>query len=406
MKYNVVILSAILLCVLPIALSNATDDWTTFRGNGGSSNAGDQAVPVKIGDAENIAWEIDLPGRGPSSPIVLGDRVYVTCSSGDKQDQIAIVCVDKKSGKKVWQRDFWATGRCVCHPLSANAAPTPVTDGKNIYAFFSSNDLVCLDLDGNLKWFRGLTYDYPKAANDTGMSSSPVIADGVVVVQIENQGKSFAAGIDAQTGKTIWNIEREPKASWSSPVIIPSTTMRPTLVVLQSNSKATVHEIKSGKKVWEHEGQFGGIPSPVFANNILYLPIGGTTAFKVSDTGQFEKLWNSPRMAPGTASLVVAGDRLYSLNRGGVANCFDAKTGERKWQVRVGGTFWATPLLAGNNLYFLTQDGKAKVVELSDTSGKIVYEKDFEQTFLGSPAVSDDAMYIRSDKKLYRFSRK
>ncbi len=400
-KFGFVVLIAFSICAQAHA-----DDWTQFRGTGGTSNAAGAVIPIKIAESNNVKWDVELPGKGPSSPIVIGDQVIVTCSFGDKQDRLAVVSYNAKSGKQNWRQDFWATGRSVCHPLSANAAPTPTSDGKFIYAFFSSNDLACLDLEGNLKWFRGLAYDYPKAANDTGMSSSPVVADGVVVVQIENQADSFAAGIDTTTGKTLWRKEREPKACWASPVIIRGNPNRPSMVVLQSNSKTTVHNVKSGEKVWEYEGRFSGIPSPVVDGNRLYLPVDGTTAFEIADDGKFTKLWNNPRMAPGTSSLIVSKKYLFSLNRGGITNCFDAKSGERLWQVRMnsGSGFWSTPLLAGGHLYFFSQGGKAQVVEVSNSGGKIVYEHEYKETFLGSPAVSNNAMFMRSDNRLRKIA--
>jgi outer membrane protein assembly factor BamB len=121
------------------------------------------------------------------------------------------------------------------HPSSANAAPTPASDGHAIFAFFSSNDLVALDLDGNLLWYRGLAFDYPTAGNDVGMSSSPAVVDGVVVAQVENQGESFAAGLDAQTGVTRWKIPRPHAASWASPVVMrDAASGAPAAVLLQS----------------------------------------------------------------------------------------------------------------------------------------------------------------------------
>ena len=154
----------------------------------------DAQPPAEWSETKNVAWKVELPGRGPSSPIVVGDRVIVTCSSGVKQDRLHVLCFDAKDGKRLWERQFWATGRTLSHPASANAACTPASDGKLIFAFYSSNDLACLDLDGNLKWFRGLAYDFPHAGNDVGMSSSPLVVGDVVVAQVECQGDSFAAG--------------------------------------------------------------------------------------------------------------------------------------------------------------------------------------------------------------------
>ena len=174
--------------MLSVAVSGtlSAQDWTSFLGPGAASVA-DAVLPKVIDDDANVAWKIPMPGKGASSPIVVGDNVIVTCSGGlgDNQDEIMVVCVDKKSGKQKWEQKFWATGRCFCHPLSANAAPTPTTDGERIFAFYSSNDIACLDMDGNLLWYRGLAADHPKAGNDVGMSSSPVVVDGVVICQVE-----------------------------------------------------------------------------------------------------------------------------------------------------------------------------------------------------------------------------
>ena len=174
-------------------------DWKRFRGDNGNSLATTAKLPLKWDDSNNIAWKTELPGRGPSSPIVVNDRVFITSSSGVRQDRLHVLCFDAKSGDKLWERQMWANGRTMTHNASANAAPTPASDGTNIYAFYSSNDLICYDLDGNLKWYRGLGHDFPKAGNDIGMASSPVVASDTVVVQVENQGDSFVSAINSKT---------------------------------------------------------------------------------------------------------------------------------------------------------------------------------------------------------------
>ena len=146
-------------------------------------------------------------------------RVIATSASGASQDRLHVHAFDAASGKSLWERQFWATGRTLCHPTSSVAACSPMSDGQRIFAFFSSNDLVCLDLNGNLLWYRGLTLDYPTAANDVGMSSSPLVVDGTVIVQVENKGDSFAAGLDAETGQTRWKIPRKPEMNWTSPTV-------------------------------------------------------------------------------------------------------------------------------------------------------------------------------------------
>ena len=195
-------------------------DWPQFRGPGGLSATSSDKVPVEFDDTKNIGWKTDLPAKGASSPIVVGDKVIVTCSGGADQEQLYTVCLDAESGKINWTQKYWATGRTLVHPLSANAAPTPASDGEFVYSFFSSNDLACTDLDGNLIWYRALGLDYPKAGNDVGMSASPIVKDGVVVVVVESQGASFAMGLDTETGKTIWTNDRKKTASWTSPMLV------------------------------------------------------------------------------------------------------------------------------------------------------------------------------------------
>src|SRR4029079_9015788 len=123
-------------------------------------------------------------------------------------------------GRRRWERQFWATGRTTCHEKISVAAPTPVSDGTHVFALFSSNDLVCLDLDGQLLWLRGLMRDYPNASNNLGLSSSPVVADGTLIVQVETDGAAFAAGIDAMTGVNRWKMERPKRVNWTSPMLL------------------------------------------------------------------------------------------------------------------------------------------------------------------------------------------
>ena len=229
--------------------SPSAADWPQFRGFQSNSVSRDKQPPV-WSETENIAWKAELPGRGVSSPIVVNNRVVVTCSSGVNQDRMHVVCFDAASGKQLWERQFWATGRTLTHSLSANAAPTPASDGKLVFAFYSSNDLACLDLDGNLKWFRGLAHDYPSAGNDVGMSSSPVVIGNTVIVQIENQGDSFAAGIDTATGETRWRIDRDRLASWASPIAMRGKTPAEDVVLLQSANFLTAHDPRDGKQLW------------------------------------------------------------------------------------------------------------------------------------------------------------
>jgi outer membrane protein assembly factor BamB len=385
-------------------------DWWRFRGPDGTSYIARANIPIDFGDDHGIAWKVDLPGKGPSSPIVVGNKVVVTCSSGANQDQLHVLCFDANSGKQLWHQRLWATGNSRCHPLSANAAPTPTTDGERVYAFFSSNDLACFDLDGKLIWFRGLSYDFPKARNDAGMSSSPIVEKGLVIVQIETQGKSFCAAIDAKSGETRWQVDLPADASWASPLLLPGNPGRPDAILLQSRGQISLLSLTDGKTMSEAKGECGLISSSSVAQNRLYVPLDGTTSFDIDPSGQLKKVWNSPRLRAGTASMVVTPDQILAMERNGVLNAFDLKTGERKWQSRlvegaeIQGGFWATPIMIGEHFFFFAQNGQARVAKIKADGLEVVHKYDFAETILGSPAVAGDAMYVRGDKHLWKIA--
>ncbi|QDU95264.1 outer membrane protein assembly factor BamB family protein [Lignipirellula cremea] len=378
-------------------------DWLQFRGT--QSVAEKENPPASWTTDENVAWKVDLPGRGPSGPILVKGNVIVTCSGGVNQDRLYVISCSAETGEENWRREFWATGRTNTHPSSAVAANTPASDGERIYAFFSSNDLVCLDLEGNLLWYRGLTFDYPKSGNDVGMSSSPAVVDGVVIVQIESQGDSFAAGIDALTGETLWRKERGRTANWTSPVVIPARGQRPATVLMQSPSGLTIVDPRSGDVKWEYEIECSGIPSVATDGEWLYVPADGITAFKLAeDSTSPELVWNSGRLNPSAASPVLYQEKLYVLNRAGVITCADVKDeGEQLWQLRLKGSFWATPVIAGGRMYCLGSDGDCQVVQLGE-KGEVLSTNPIEEKIQGSPAVGEDALYFRTDAHLWKIA--
>lgn len=394
-----------------------TADWRQFRGTytkgtvadapsaesraelPEKSNGDSDAVETDGASGPRIAWRADLPGRGVSSPIVVGDRVIVTASSGFKQDRLQVLCFDARSGEPRWQRQVWATGRTLCHPTMAVAASTPASDGRRIVAFYSSNDLLCLDLDGNLLWLRGLSYDYPTAANDVGMASSPVIADDTVIVQVENKGDSFAAGIDVATGLTRWRHEREHAMNWTSPALRGGEQ---AVVLLQSPGRLTAHRPRNGDQLWQHQAGCAVIPSAVAGDELVFVPSDGLTALRPRpDGGSPEVVWKDAKLAPGNASPVVADGRLYTINNAGVLSCAEPATGKALWRLRLTGTFWATPAIATDRLAAVNDKGLFQLVRLAKR-GALAGQLDLEEPVLGSPALSENAVYLRSDKHLWR----
>jgi outer membrane protein assembly factor BamB len=392
-----------ILCLLTIA---SAADWKQFRGPNGASVSKEKSPPEKWSDSENVAWKSELPGRGPSSPIIVGDRVFVTCSSGARQDRLIVMCLDAKSGQTIWKREFWATGRTLTHPISAVAAPTPASDGKRIFAFYSSNDLICLDLDGNLEWFRGLAFDYPKAGNDAGMASSPVVVGETVVVQIESQGDAFAAGINTSTGETRWRVDRERVANWASPVAVPQPIDGKSAVLLAGSQALVAVDAMSGQELWKYEMSCSSIASPAVDANHIFVPAAGLTVLEMSAGASTPSmLWQSNKINPSQASPIVDGDRVLAMNSAGVLTCAESKTGKLLWQLRVGGSHWSTPVLSGDLLYCLSQDGDARVIKIGAEKGEVLHTLKVGETLQGSPAFADGAMYFRSDRHLWKIAK-
>jgi outer membrane protein assembly factor BamB len=388
-------------------------DWPQFRGADTSSVSPDTSVPTTITD--NIAWSADLPGRGLSGPIVVGGKVYLSASSGYQQDRLHVLCFDAKSGNKLWERQFWATGRTLCHPKMCNATPTPASDGKRVFAFFSSNDVVCLDLDGNLQWFRGMTHDYPNASNSLGMASSPVVADDTLIVPVENLSESFTAGLDAATGLNRWKLDRPLLDNWTSPSLLPGKSRDDDLVVLQSGKGLVALKPYSGYEAWRHDAGAGTIPSSAQSAGRLYVPSNGLTALEPAAAGEAPRvLWQSNKLGPATATPLVMDNRVYNLNGAGVLACADAKDGQMRWQLRLAvtlgekassGAFTSSPVAANGHLYFFNEEGVVLVVKAAESAGEIVAHHSFGETILATPAIADGALYIRSDKHLWKIGK-
>jgi outer membrane protein assembly factor BamB len=380
-------------------------DWLQFRGRDTTGVAGDPGVPVTWNDNENVAWKADLPGRGLSGPIVVGDRVVLTASSGYRQDRLHVLCFDARSGKQLWERQFWATGRTMCHPKMCVATPTPASDGRRIFAFYSSNDVICLDLDGNLEWFRGLGHDYPNASNSLGMSSSPVVAGDTLVLQVENDSESFAIGLDAAEGTERWKIERPKLSNWTSPAVLRGKTPADDAVLLQSGKGLAAYDPARGTELWKFDQGSSTIPSTAVGEDLIFVPSGGVTALRpYAENKTPQIVWQQNRLAPGTPSPLVYQGQVFTVNNAGVVSCADAATGKLQWQLRLKGPFTATPIAAGGHLYFINESGSAQVVKPGPERGEIAGTNEFGETILATPAIAGGALFVRSDGHLWKIA--
>lgn len=394
------------LCLGCLAVTHA-GDWRQFRGTESNGLGDDQAPPTKWSATENIAWKKELPGTGLSSPIVVGDRVFVTCASGFRQDRLHVLCFAAKDGALLWERQYSATGRTSHYSTSSVASSTPASDGKLVFAMFSSNDVACLDLDGNLQWYRGLTFDHPNASNSLGMASSPIVVGSTLIAQVENDSESLATGIDTATGVSRWTSVRPKKANWSSAIVWPKRFGgNEDLALLQSSAGIDAVRPMTGEVVWKYTDGASTIPSSVAADGIVYAVSNGITALKPpTDSASIEQIWREGKLGPGTGSPLVYKGRLYSINRAGVLLAADLQTGALKWQLRIPGPFSGSAVAAGGHLYVFSEKGEGHCVKLGDESGELVSSGDMSgEVIMSTPALSNGAIYIRSNQHLWKIA--
>lgn len=393
--------SGLLIVLLVSSLAKASD-WTQFRGADGRSVVLDAEAPTEWGPEKNLAWKVEMPGRAVNGVIVVQGNVIATSSSGPKQDRLHVWCLDEASGKVKWKRNFFASGRSICHPLSAMAAPTPASDGQRIFALFATNDLICLDLEGNIQWIRALQLDYPSAFDDRGLASSPLVVGGTVIVQIACQGDSIALGLDATNGADRWKKELAQATSWATPA--PIQIDGQSYAVVQSADQVEIVEPVSGESVWSYAAPGNLIPSPTVEQDTIYLPSSGLTTLRF-ERGQKEPtiLWKEAQLGPGSGSAVIADNRVYVIRGSNVLTCGDATTGEKIWQKRLKGSrMWATPVLLGKHLYVVNVEGLVQVIDVSGEEGKLVAENDLGEEILGSPAYANGAIYWRGVNHIFK----
>ena len=297
---------------------------------------------------------------------------------------------------------MWATASTHCNPFGGVAANTPASDGRRIFAMFSSNDLACFDLDRRLRWLRGFSYETPELRNDVGMAASPLVIDQTVIVQCESQGAAIIAGVDAATGETRWRRERPKKATWCSPTLLAGNSRAQHVVLLQSRDDIAALQPHTGEILWRFEASCHTTASPATAGNRIFLPAEAMCALEYDPaTRSVRKLWAEIRLRSANASPVAHDGRVYVIKSPAILVCGDADTGRVLWQLRLKGRVWATPMLAGNRLYVVNHEGLVQTVEVGD-AGKLVGTSQLDPEMLASPAAANGAIYFRGNRHLWK----
>ncbi|MDB6153610.1 MAG: afsK 2 [Chthoniobacteraceae bacterium] len=390
--------------LLALSFPSFAGDWPQFRGPNSGGVAADATIPTKL----KIEWSAPLPGRGLSSPIIVGEKVFLTCSSGPRQERLHLICFNAADGAKLWDRQLQATGRTMSHPKTAVAACTPCSDGARVFALWSSNDLAAFDLEGNLLWVRGLTADYPNASNSLGMASSPIVVGQTVVAMIENDSESYSLGVDANTGRNLWKLDRPKAANWTSPVSWRAGASSTPVVVLQSSKGLLGVDASTGSQLWDYTEGTSTMSSSVVADGVIYAPSNGITAISPqSNNAPPVQLWRSKQINPATISPIVLGGRLLSINGAGVIATADIKTGDNQWKLRLAGPFSGSPVGAGSRMIAVNEKGLVQVVDLAGPEGTVAGQlqlplnEESKELVLCTPALNGHHVFVRADSALW-----
>lgn len=353
--------------------------WASFR-NGGSSHASGD-YPVSWGPKSGVIWQQELKGYGQSTPVIFGQKVFVASVIGPMKETCCVSCWNLKDGKPLWTHTLPAATKAASNYSVARAAPTPVVDASSVFVFFEGGDLVALTHDGEKQWHRNLSADFGPFENHHGLGSSPTQTDDLVIVTLEHRGPSNLVAVDKSSGDIRWKVDRPSGMSWTSPIV--ADTPAGSRVIVSSAGKVTAYDAGSGRAVWSMEGLEGNsVPSPTLVGN--HLLIGARSAefgdgsaaaksnlcLKLSDDS-YDVLWHAEKVLSDYSSPVVARDCVYYLNKLGVLTCLDLTSGARHYTERLGCVCWATPLVAGGNVYFFGKNGETHVVRAGATFERV-----------------------------------
>jgi outer membrane protein assembly factor BamB len=435
-----------LLAGLPLILAALTvqsatvTNWPQFRGSDALGVADNANLPDRWSTNEAVAWKMAVPGRGWSSPIVWGDRVFLTTVvsagavapakkglyfGGEGKDlptaahQWLVLCYDLKTGRELWRQEAHrATPQNRLHIKNTYASETPVTDGERVYAYFGNVGLFCYDLDGKKLW--STTWPPVKTRYGWGSAASPVVHQGRVILQNDNDDQSFAVALDARTGRQLWRIERDEKSNWATPYVWQNEQR--TELITCGTKRVRSYDL-DGQLLWELGGMSTiVIPTPFSKFGLLYVGSGyvgdktrpvfaikpgasGDISLKPGETNGAFVAWAQMTASPYNPSPLVYGDLFYVLFDFGFLSCHDARTGRPvydKQRIRPEGNtaFTASPWAANGKIFALSEDGDTYVFA-AGPEYKLLYKNSLDEMCMATPAIAGDRLLIRTATQLY-----
>lgn len=389
-------------------------DWLEFRGPTGQGQAGTPGLPRQWSSTSNVVWATAIPGNGWSSPVVSEGRIYLTTAVTEGENpgrSLRLLCLDAQTGGILWNQEVFhpETPGPGIHGKNSHASPTPLVREGRIYVHFGHQGTAALDREGRVLW-RQTSLAYPPVHGNGG---SPIWVDGLLVFSCDGGSDPFVVALDPVTGDVRWKTPRvtpaQKKFSFSTPLVI--TNAGRTEIISPGSGAVCAYDPKDGRELWRvryGEG-YSVVPRPVTGHGLVFLASGYDRpvvyairpAGVSGDATDSAVVWTAPRGAPNTPSMILHGDELYWVSDAGVASCVDARTGQVHWNERLGGGFSASPIFADGRLYFQNEEGVGFVVEAGKTF-RLLARNELGERTLASPAVSDGALFIRTEGHLYR----
>ena len=422
--------------------------WPGFRGYMASGVLDNANLPdvFDFHKMINIKWKKEIPGLGLSSPVIWGDRLFITSAVSKTDNQgiktgiygdgmpvpdssvhdWKVFCIDKYSGKTIWERTAY-TGipKIRRHPKSTHANASVASDGTYAVAFFGSEGLYCYDYNGNLVWkknfgiLKSVAYDY--VAAEWEFASSPVIYNGVLIIQCDVLENSFLAAFDLKSGKELWKTERDEYPGWCTPNIYKDGDK--IRIAVNGYKHRGGYDFETGKEIWRMSG--GGdvpIPTPVIGKELIYFNsahgssspiyaiksnVKGDITLKPSGALNEYVKWSKPRGGSYIHTLLLYSDHLYNVNWNGTVNCFDASTGQELYSAKLGNTqsFIASPVASDGKIYIVDEQGNVYIIE-DGRAFKQLALIPMNEICLTAPSITDGMIFFRTQKNLIAVGKK
>ncbi len=411
--------ASVLLCCW-LASSACAEDWTEFRGATGQGHSTTTGLPLRWDDELNVSWKNEIPGKGWSSPIILGRHIFLTTAVPESTEDAApqslrTVCLDSKTGATVWDVEaFHQPEGVAIHGKNSHASPTPVTDGKRLFVHFGANGTASLSLtDGKVLW-RNQELRYAPVHGNGG---SPVLVDGAVVVNCDGGDQQFVAALDQESGKICWRTSRstKPERGFSFGTSLVIQNGEEQQIICPASDAVLAYEPATGREIWKvtYPGGYSVVPRPVFGHGLLFVCTGYNTPTVMAirpqgasgDVTETHVVWRLTKGAPHNPSPLLVEDSLYLVSDKGVATCLVAATGEQRWQERIGGNFSASPLFADGKIYLQSEEGEGIVLKPGPAFEELA-RNSLREKSLASYGVGDGALFIRSERHLARIEQK